>query len=301
MKTSIVSFLLSLAGATIASAQPVGSIANLSARGNIGQGSSTLIAGFVIEGSAPKSVLVRGVGPGLTGFGVSTAAGAVQILVYDANGNVVGQNDGFQTDPNADAVAQTAAQVGAFPLSASGDSATVVSLQPGAYTVAAAQSASGAPTGQALLEVYDADGPGAASTITNLSTRGMVGSDSGALISGFVISGDVPHDMVVQGVGADLASFGVGNPASDVGVQIVDSNGNVVASTAPASSEIGLSLDQEMASLGALPETNPGDSILPVTLAPGAYTMVLIPSSANTSNSVGLVEVFDGGADPVSQ
>jgi hypothetical protein len=296
------SIVLSLAGAVMASAQPSGAIANLSTRGTIGQGADSLIAGFVIEGSAPKSVLVRGVGPGLAAFGISNAANAVQIQVYDANGNLVAQNDGFMNDPNASANAQAATQVGAFPLSSPGDSATVVSLAPGAYTVAAVQSAFGTSIGDALLEVYDADGPGAASTIVNLSSRGAVGSADGALMSGFVIAGGAPHDVLINGIGPDLSAFGVANPASSVAVQVLDSNGNQVASSVSAPGfEDALSLDQAMTDSGGFVAGNPGDSIVPVTLSPGAYTVIATPSSTNPFNAVALMEVYDLGVSAPAQ
>ena len=44
---------------------------NLSARTNVGTGGSILIAGFAIQGDAPKQLLIRAVGPSLTQFGVT--------------------------------------------------------------------------------------------------------------------------------------------------------------------------------------------------------------------------------------
>jgi len=190
---AFLTFVLSLAAVTLASAQASGAISNLSTLGSIGPSTVNLTAGFVIEGSAPKTVLVRGIGPGLAAFGVPDSADAVQIVVYDANGNVMTQNDGFLNDPNASTNVQMASQIGAFPLSCPGDSATVVSLAPGAYTVTAVQSAFGTSTGLALIEVYDADGPGAVSTITNISSLGTAGVANDVFISGFVISGDLPQ------------------------------------------------------------------------------------------------------------
>ena len=71
------------AGSTLAAtAQTAGSsIANLSSLGPVGQNAGNLIAGFVIEGTVPKDVLIRGTGPDLANFGVTNPAGPVDINV----------------------------------------------------------------------------------------------------------------------------------------------------------------------------------------------------------------------------
>ncbi|MFM8337383.1 MAG: immunoglobulin domain-containing protein, partial [Opitutaceae bacterium] len=48
-------------------------IGNLASRGLAGSGDRTLTVGFVVGGTVPKRVLVRGVGPALTAFGVTGA------------------------------------------------------------------------------------------------------------------------------------------------------------------------------------------------------------------------------------
>ena len=46
-------------------------LVNLSCRARVGTGGDILIAGFVIRGTAPRRLLIRGVGPTLAGFGVA--------------------------------------------------------------------------------------------------------------------------------------------------------------------------------------------------------------------------------------
>src|SRR6185503_8228620 len=48
-------------------------LVNVSTRGEAGTGENILIGGFVVTGNAPKKLLVRGIGPGLTAFGVASA------------------------------------------------------------------------------------------------------------------------------------------------------------------------------------------------------------------------------------
>jgi hypothetical protein len=48
-------------------------LVNLSTRAQVGLGAAQVIAGFIIEGSAPRTVLLRVLGPSLTGLGVPGA------------------------------------------------------------------------------------------------------------------------------------------------------------------------------------------------------------------------------------
>jgi hypothetical protein len=136
---------------------------DISARGTVSPGAGALIGGFVISGSSVKSVLIRGVGPGLAGFGVTDAIADPVLSVFDNNGNLVAQNFSWsnQTITGADQATIEAqditaadSSVGAFALAAqSADTALIANLPPGAYTFQVT-SASNA-TGEALGEVYE--------------------------------------------------------------------------------------------------------------------------------------------------
>jgi len=138
-------------------------LTNISARGPISSGAGALIGGFVVAGNTVKSVLIRGVGPGLAAYGVTDAIPDPELSVYDANGNLVAQNLNWtnQTVTGADQasvtsadITSTDASVGAFALSAqSADTALIANLPPGAYTFEVI-SVSNA-TGEALGEVYE--------------------------------------------------------------------------------------------------------------------------------------------------
>jgi hypothetical protein len=136
---------------TDTSAAPTTSFINVSARGFSGTGASVLTVGFVITGTAPRTILIRGVGPTLASFGVAGALAAPQLSVSDSNQNVVGSNSGW----GGTAALQAAFDaVSAFALpTTSADAAVLVTLPPGAYT-AEVSGASGS-TGVALLEMYD--------------------------------------------------------------------------------------------------------------------------------------------------
>lgn len=125
-------------------------LASLSTRGYVGVGDAALIGGLNILGNEPKTVLVRGVGPGLNPF--LTGALADPILdIVDSLGNVVAGNDDWS---NSLLVEQVSEAVGAFALDLnSADAATVVVLNPGLYTIRV--SGVNNTEGIALVEAYE--------------------------------------------------------------------------------------------------------------------------------------------------
>ncbi|QYM79559.1 immunoglobulin domain-containing protein [Horticoccus luteus] len=126
-------------------------LTNVSARYHVGTGNDILIAGFAIAGTGTKQVLIRAVGPTLAGFGVPGVLADPQFTVYDQQGAVIASNDNW--DASLDSMFTT---LGAFTLTpASKDAAALVTLDAGkTYTVQVSGVANG--TGEALIEVYDA-------------------------------------------------------------------------------------------------------------------------------------------------
>ncbi|MCX6953369.1 MAG: YDG domain-containing protein, partial [Verrucomicrobia bacterium] len=154
---------------------------NLSSRVLVGPSvNRTFITGFVLGGGASKRVLLRAVGPALSGFGVQGALANPRLQLFDAAGKLLLENDDWSgTD-----TAATAAQVGAFSLVAgSKDAALFTTLAPGAYTM---QVIGGADTGVALAEIYDASTSpnGEPQRLVNISTRGEAGTGENVLIGG---------------------------------------------------------------------------------------------------------------------
>jgi len=125
---------------------------NLSTRGQVGSGEDLLIAGFVVR-DGPMRLLLRGIGPGLTQFGVSGALARPNLTVFDRNRVRVAANIGWTTDGYSHDILSAAASVAAFPLSASSaDCALIFEAQPGDYTIQI--SGMNASTGVALVEIY---------------------------------------------------------------------------------------------------------------------------------------------------
>ena len=132
------------------------------------------------------------------------------------------------------------------------------------------------------------------SRLTNISTRGSVGPD--ALISGFVVTGEKPKQMLVRAAGPALAGFGLSGTLAETSLVVMNAAGQPLAtnegwSAAPNASAIGTTA----ARLGAFP-FSPGsaDSALLLTLAPGNYTAHV--TGRNGATGVALVEAYDADA-----
>ncbi|HWA07856.1 MAG TPA: immunoglobulin domain-containing protein [Opitutaceae bacterium] len=159
-RTALVNDVTGVVGVTLVEVYDVGTgnsprLVNVSTLNFSGTGDNVLIAGFIISGNVPKTLLIRGVGPTLSSFGVGglLADPVMEIHGKDLNNQdiLVATNDNWQDDPNA---AAAAAIPGPFALNAgSKDAALLITLPAGAYTVQV--SGANQTTGNALIEVYD--------------------------------------------------------------------------------------------------------------------------------------------------
>lgn len=83
-------------------------LVNVSTRTTVGiQPGEEVITGFILAGSSSKRFLMRGVGPGLTNFGVADSLVNPTLALYDSAGNRVADNDNWSPQAAA-TVAPTA-------------------------------------------------------------------------------------------------------------------------------------------------------------------------------------------------
>lgn len=125
-------------------------LANVSARNHVGQGDDILILGFVVSGSADKRLLIRGIGPTLSSFGVTGALSDPRLVIYSTRSSTaVASNDNWDSSLSSsfDAVAAFRLSPGTL------DAALITTLPPGAYT--AQLSGVNNSTGEALVEIYE--------------------------------------------------------------------------------------------------------------------------------------------------
>ena len=252
-------------------------LANISTRVSVQQGEGMAIGGFVIGGLAPKTVLIRALGPSLASFGVGNALADPRLSIYDGQTQIFA-NDNWQGMSNA-AVVQS---IGLAPGDAR-ESAILVTLKQGAYT--AIVSGANGTTGVGLIEVYEIDREDI--PLINISTRGVVGTGADVMIGGFVITGNAPQTVAITAKGPSLANYGIANPLADPTLTLVRSSDQAVVATNddwatdPRAGQLQLT--------GFAPFHNKEAALL-VTLQPGAYTAVV--SGVGGGTGVGLVEVY---------
>jgi hypothetical protein len=128
-------------------------LVDVATRGDVGTGGAVLIAGFIIDGTAPKRLLIRGDGPGLGGFGVSGFLATPHLQLYSGS-TVIRENYSWGQGNDPGLIAKAQAEAGAFAFKpGSADSAILIVLNPGSYTVEIS-GANGA-TGNSMVEVYE--------------------------------------------------------------------------------------------------------------------------------------------------
>jgi hypothetical protein len=128
-------------------------VVNLSTRSHVGRNNEILIPGVSITGTSPKQVLIRAVGPGLRDYDVDGVLERPKIALYQGT-TLVTENTGWTTSPNPTEIAAVSDRVGAFALKESSwDSALLVTLAPGGYTLHITGSDGG--TGVVLAEVFE--------------------------------------------------------------------------------------------------------------------------------------------------
>lgn len=133
------------------------SMSSFSTRGYVGTGQDALIGGLVVEGSSPRWFLIRGVGPSLAAFGLSSFVANPVVSVHgQGNQPKTFQNDvWWEGDPGRiENIRAAELSVFAFPLqNNSEDAAMLVKLNPGVYTVQL-NASPGTASGDGLIEIY---------------------------------------------------------------------------------------------------------------------------------------------------
>jgi hypothetical protein len=126
---------------------PGSTLLNISTRGQVGVDPNALIGGFILGGTESKQILVRAIGPSLTGFGVSNALTDPTLELHDMNGGLIDSNDDWMTSPQ-----KTQIQNSGLAPTNDKESALIHTLVAGQYT-AVVHGANGG-TGVGSVEIY---------------------------------------------------------------------------------------------------------------------------------------------------
>lgn len=239
-----------------------------------------MIGGFIITGSESKRILIRGMGPSLTAFGIPDVISDPVLRLFGPTGSPLAVNDNWQDTQQIEIKAT------GIPPQDFRESAIIATLAPAAYT--ATLSDFGGATGVGLVELYDLNS-GAIARLANIATRGSVQTGDNVMIAGFNLGGNSinPARVVLRAIGPSLAQFGINNALANPRLELFDNNGQSVAFNDNWQDDQGQATQLQQLNLAP---SNAAESGIVVILPPGQYTAVV--SGQNGGVGVGLVEVY---------
>jgi hypothetical protein len=143
---------------------------------------------------------------------------------------------------------------------------------------------------QSLYGTPSSSQPPTASRLINISTRLKVGTNDDVLIGGFVISGTQSKRILLRAIGPSLAASGIVGVLSNPTLELHSSSGALIASNDnwQQSSQIA-----EIRSTSLAP-SEPLESAIIATLAPGSYTAIV--RGINNTTGIAMIEGYELGA-----
>src|SRR2546423_1237792 len=204
---------------------------NISTRLQVQQNDNILIGGFIVTGTAPKKVIIRGIGPSLKVNGVPLSgrlANPFLELHDQKTGLTVEANDNWKINDQTGQSQQATVEATGLPPADDLESAIVRTLTPGPYTAVLRGVNNG--TGIGVVEVYDLD-QAADSEMANISSRGFVETGDNVMIGGFILGNSSQgSNILVRGIGPSLASVGISNALANPTLELHDGNGVLLGS-----------------------------------------------------------------------
>lgn len=248
---------------------------NISTRLNVQTGENVLIGGFIITGNGSKKVIVRGIGPSLTGVGAVLANPVLQL--HGPDGSLITSNDNWKDNKETQIRGSTLAPTDEM------EAAIIATLAPGSYTAIVA--GKDESSGVGMVELYDLDA-NSDSKLANISTRGRVQTGSDVMIGGFIFgNGAASEKLIIRALGPSVA--GVDDALSDPTLALHDGDGTLLMSNDNWRDDA--SQAAAIAATG-IPPRNDFESAIVTSVPPGAYTAIVAGKGGVTG--VALVEVY---------
>jgi hypothetical protein len=239
-----------------------------------------LIGGFIITGTDPKKIIIRGIGPSLSGVGAVLQNPTLELH----QGSItIATNDDWKEH-------QTEVEATTIPPTNDLESAIVITLNPGAYTAVLAGKDNG--TGVGVVEVYDL-APAANSKLANISTRGFVDSGSNVMIGGLIVDGGTGGSfarVILRAIGPSLAASGIQGVLPDPTLELHNASGAIIASNDNWKTRSDGTSQQGEIEATSVPPSNDAESALVQNLAPGNYTAIV--RGTGSTSGIAVVEAY---------
>jgi plastocyanin len=270
-------------------------LSNISTRSFVQTMDNVMIGGFIVQGTAPKNVIIRAIGPELIPFGVPNVLLDPTLELHNGAGALIGFNDNWQTTVIGGVITQDQVQEimdsGHAPTDGR-ESAIIANLTAGNYTAIVRGVIN--TTGIALVEVYDLS-PATNSKLGNISTRSFVQTMDNVMIGGFIVGGTGRKNVIIRAIGPELIPFGVPNVLLNPTLELHDGTGALIGSndnwqTTIIGGVITQDQVQEIMDSGHAP-TDMRESAIIANLPAGNYTAIV--RGVGNTTGVALVEVYD--------
>lgn len=251
-------------------------LANISTRLPVGTGDNALIGGFIVTGTQPKKVIVRGIGPSLP------FAGHLEnptIELRDSSGALVDANDDWGNSPNKQAIIDST-----IPPSNDLESAIVATLPANNAGYTAVLRGLHDGSGIGVIEAYDLDNS-VDSKLANISTRGLVQTGDDVLIAGTIVVGPAAQKVIVRAIGP---SFGFAGALDDPTLELRDQNGALLE----ANDNWVESPNKQAIIDSTIPPSNDVESAIVATLPGNGASYTAIVRGVNGTTGIGSVEVY---------
>jgi hypothetical protein len=253
---------------------------NISTRLRVETGDRAMIAGFIIQGNASKPVLLRGMGPSLTAFGISD-------VLLDPVLELRGPSSSIMTNDNwVDSLQRSEFEGTPFQPSDDRESVVLGTLSAANYT--ALLTGKDNTTGVGIIEVYDRD-QSVDAVLANISTRGFVQAGENVMIGGFILGGSTDNTRIaLRGIGPSLAQFGLDPVLEDPTLELRDANGALLVANDDWTAD---PASATLLTANGLPLSDPKESGIFTSLPPGQFTAIL--AGKNGGIGIGLIEVYN--------
>ena len=278
---------------------PPAQLGNISTRAFVQTGDNVMIGGFIVQGTEPKRVIIRAIGPelGAPPYNIPNALANPRLELHNAAGTLIGSNDNWQTTIIGGVITRnqvTDIQNSGHAPTNPFESAIIADLPPGNYT--AIVSGVNNMTGVGLVEVYDLSA-NTTSILGNISTRSFVQTGDNVMIGGFIVQGTGAKRVIVRAIGPELGAppYNIPNALANPTLEVHDGMGALIASndnwrTTIIGGMITASQVRDIFNSGYAPSDGRESAII-AELPPGNYTAIV--RGVNDTTGVGLVEVCD--------
>ena len=261
---------------------------NISTRMRVLTGDNVLIGGFIVTGTDPKKVILRGIGPSLSvnGSPIPGRLADPTLELHQPDGTVI-TNDNWKINAQTGQSQEADIRATTIPPTDDSESAIIATLSPGNYSAVLA--GKNQTSGIGVVEVYDLD-QAANSKLANISSRGFVDTGDNVMIGGFIVGGGTGGgnaNVIVRALGPSVPVAGA---LSDPTLELHNGSGAIVASNDNWKTRPDGSSQQAEIEATTIPPANELESAVVASLPPGNYTAIV--RGKNNTTGVGLVEVY---------